>query len=64
MVIETVGFIASPTIAAAIFDATGSYDLVLAMFAGTFAASIALFYLAARLPFPSIPQPEPVPATP
>ncbi len=63
VVIETVGFIASPTIAAAIFDATGSYDLVLAMFVGTFAASIALFYLAARLPFPSIPQPEPVPAT-
>jgi len=33
------------------------------MFLGAFAASLALFYIAARLPHPFIPRPEPVPAT-
>jgi hypothetical protein len=45
------------------FDSTGSYDWVLVMFLGAFAASFALFYLAARLPHPVIPRPEPVPVT-
>ena len=64
VVIETSGFIASPTIAAAIFDSTGSYDLVLATYLGTFAASIVLFAVSARLPVPLTQQPEPIPATP
>jgi sugar phosphate permease len=63
VVVETAGMMISPVLAGAIFDSTDSYDWVLAMFVGTFAASIALFYIAARLPFPSIPQPEPVAAS-
>ncbi|MEE8370310.1 MAG: MFS transporter, partial [Dehalococcoidia bacterium] len=63
VVVETTGMMISPVLAGAIFDSTDSYDGVLAMFVGTFAASIALFYIAARLPFPSIQQPEPVAAS-
>jgi len=63
IVVETIGFIISPALAGAIFDSTGSYDWVLVMFLGAFAASLALFYIAARLPHPFIPRPEPVPAT-
>jgi MFS family permease len=63
IVVETIGFIISPALAGVIFDSTGSYDWVLVMFLGAFAASFALFYLAARLPHPSIPPPEPAPAT-
>jgi sugar phosphate permease len=63
IVVETIGFIISPALAGVIFDSTGSYDWVLVMFLGAFAASFALFYLAARLPHPVIPPPEPAPAT-
>jgi predicted MFS family arabinose efflux permease len=51
-VVETIGLITSPAAAGAIFDASGSYDWVLVMFFGAFAGSFALFYLAARLPYP------------
>ncbi len=63
IVVETIGFIISPALAGVIFDSTGSYNWVLVMFLGAFAASFALFYLAARLPHPVIPRPEPAPAT-
>jgi sugar phosphate permease len=52
VVVETVGQIASPTVAGAIYDATGSYDLALIIFVATFAGSFALFGLALRLPRP------------
>jgi sugar phosphate permease len=51
-VVETLGQILSPTIAGAIYDATGSYDWTLVMFFGTFAGSFALFLVALRLPRP------------
>ena len=57
--IETVGYVGSPTITGWIFDATGSYDIALLMFLGTFAAAIPLLLLAARLPHPTIPEPAP-----
>ena len=60
VLVETFGFIISPVVAGAIFDSTGSYNWALVMFLGTFAASFVLFYLAARLPHPSISQPEAV----
>ena len=60
-VIETIGLIVSPTVAGIIFDSTGSYDWALAMFVGAFGASIALFYLAGKLPHPFVPGPEPGP---
>jgi hypothetical protein len=60
-VVETIGFIISPAVAGAIFDSTGSYDWVLVMFLGAFAVSFALFYIAARMPHPSIPEPKPAP---
>lgn len=63
ILVETIGLITSPAVAGAIFDSTGSYDWVLVMFLAAFGASFALFFLAARLPHPIIPQPEPVPAT-
>lgn len=58
----------SPAVAGAIFDATGSYDAALVMFMGAFLASLALFYVALRLPRPTIAvphmvrEPEPLPA--
>jgi nitrate/nitrite transporter NarK len=52
VVIETVGQIISPTVAGAIFDATGSYDAALVMFICTFALSFCMFVLASRLPQP------------
>ena len=52
VVVETVGQIVSPTVAGAIYDATGSYDLALLVFIGTFAASFVLFGIALRLPRP------------
>lgn len=63
IVVETIGFTVGPAAAGAIFDSTGSYDWVLVMFLGTFATSFALFYVAARLPIPAIPRPEPAPVT-
>ncbi len=61
-VIETVGLVASPAIAGAIFDSTGSYDWVLVMLLAAFAGSAVLLYIASRLPLPFTPQPEPTPA--
>jgi len=54
-VVETVGQVLSPTIAGAIFDATGSYDWALVMFASAILGSLVLFWIAARLPRPTIP---------
>ncbi len=54
LVVETLGQILSPTIAGAIYDATGSYDWALVMFIGTFAAAFVLFALASRIPYPNI----------
>ena len=57
-ILGTVGFIrigimvSAPTVAGAIFDATGSYDLALVLFIGIFALAIALFALTLRLPRP------------
>lgn len=62
-VIETVGMVISPAIAGAIFDSTGSYDWVLVMFLAAFGASLALFYVAARMPLPSVAQAERDPPT-
>ena len=50
LVIEEMGIVASPTIAGWIFDATGRYDLALALFAATFVGSASLFALVGRLP--------------
>ena len=63
IVVETIGFIISPVLAGVIYDSTGSYNWVLVMFLGAFAASFVLFYLSSRLPHPTIPPPEPAPAT-
>jgi MFS family permease len=51
-VVETLGQIISPTLAGAIYDATGSYDWMLVLFLSTFAGSFALFLVALRLPRP------------
>ncbi len=60
-VIETIGLIASPVIAGAIFDSTGSYDWVLVMLFAAFAGSAVLLYIASRLPLPLTAQLEPTP---
>lgn len=52
MVVETLGQILSPTIAGAIYDATGSYDGAILMYMCTFAAAFVLFNIALRLPRP------------
>lgn len=52
VVVETVGQILSPTLAGAIYDATGSYDGALLMFIGTFAGAFVAFLVASRLPRP------------
>jgi len=62
-VVETTGQILSPTIAGAIFDATGSYDWALVMFSAAIGASFVLFWVASRLPRPVIPEPELAPET-
>ena len=51
-VVETFGQILSPTIAGAIYDATGSYDWALVLFTSTFGGSFILFLVASRLPRP------------
>lgn len=56
VVVETIGQIISPTVAGAIYDATGSYDWALVMFMGTFVAAFALFAIASRMPHPNIGQ--------
>jgi len=50
IVIETVTQILSPTVAGAIYDATGSYDAALLLFTATSLIAAALFVLASRLP--------------
>lgn len=45
----------APAVAGAVFDATGSYDWALVMLLGAFGASLALFYVAMRLPHPVFP---------
>ena len=60
-VIETIGLVASPAIAGAIFDSTGSYDWVLVMLLAAFAGSAVLLYIASRLPLPFTSQLEPRP---
>lgn len=59
MLVDAVGIVSAPAIAGAIYDATGSYDLVLVLFASVFGGSFLLFYLASRLPHP-VAQPSPV----
>ncbi len=44
----------SPTITGAIFDATGGYDWALVMLMGAMGLSLALFWLASRLPRPQL----------
>lgn len=53
MLVDAIGIVSAPTVAGAIYDATGSYDVVLAMFAGAFAGAFLLFYMASRLPLPA-----------
>ena len=55
VVVETIGQILSPTIAGAIYDATGSYDLALFMFMGTFATAAVMFFVASRMKRPYEP---------
>ena len=62
VVVETVGQIMSPTIAGAVFDATGAYTWALVMYLGTFAVSFVLFGVALRLPRPIESQLETEPA--
>ena len=54
VVVETIGQILSPSIAGAIFDATGAYTWALVMYLGTFSAALALFAVALRMPKPSV----------
>ena len=64
VVVETIGQIVSPTVAGAIFDASGSYDWALIMFVAAFGLSFLLFMLASRQPRPVeqlIPE-RPLPA--
>ena len=64
VVVETIGQIVSPTVAGAIFDASGSYDWALIMFVAAFGLSFLLFTLASRQPRPVeqlIPE-RPLPA--
>ncbi len=56
VVVETFGQIVSPTVAGAIYDATGSYDGALLMFMGTFTAAFVAFLVALRLPRPYVPS--------
>jgi sugar phosphate permease len=62
VVVETIGQILSPTLAGAIYDATGSYDAALLMFIGTFSLAFVAFFVALKLPRPNL-QPADVRAT-
>lgn len=53
-VVSTSGQIVSPIIAGAIFDATGSYDWALVVFAGAMALSLTLYAVAWKLPRPQL----------
>lgn len=64
--VETLGIISSPTIAGAIYDATGSYDIVLVVLASAFVGAFVLFGVASRMPHPveaHVP-PAAIPAAP
>ena len=50
VVVEEVGLVTSPTIVGWIFDVTGSYDLALVLFVGSFTLAALLFVLVLRLP--------------
>jgi sugar phosphate permease len=52
VVVETIGQILSPSLAGAIYDATGSYDAALLMFIATFTCAFFAFLVALRLPRP------------
>jgi len=52
--IRIVLMVSAPTVAGAIFDATGSYDLALVLFIGLFALAISLFYVTLHLHHPSL----------
>jgi sugar phosphate permease len=52
-VVETIGLVTSPFIAGAIYDETGSYDLVLIMLISTFAIALVLFAVAGRMALPA-----------
>ena len=52
MITSTLGTMAAPTVAGAIFDSTGSYHWALVMLVGTFAASAVSFFFASRAPRP------------
>ncbi len=49
-VIEEAGLVVSPVVAGWIFDVTGSYDLALVMFVGSFGLAALLFAIVSRLP--------------
>ena len=50
VVVEEVGLVTSPTIVGWIFDVTGSYDIALMLFVGSFAVAALLFVVVLRLP--------------
>ena len=50
VVVEEVGLVTSPTIVGWIFDVTGSYDIALMLFVGSFATAALLFVVVLRLP--------------
>ena len=53
--IETIGQFLVPTVGGAIFDLTGSYDLLLLTFSGCLVAAMGFFTLAHYVPNPRIP---------
>lgn len=57
LLVDAIGLVSAPFIAGLIYDATGTYDLVLVMFGGAFAGAFVLFYLASRLPHPTQAHP-------
>jgi hypothetical protein len=53
LMIETAGQIASPSLAGAIYDSSGSYDGALVMFMTTFFCGLLLFLIASRMRLPA-----------
>jgi sugar phosphate permease len=64
VVIETAGEVLSPSLAGAIFDDTGSYDLALLMYIGTFTGSTALMAVASRMRRPVLEISGPLSSAP
>ena len=50
VVVEEVGLVTSPTIVGWIFDVTGSYDIALMLFVGSFTAAALMFVVVLQLP--------------